>query len=619
MRPTILVLLLFISAGLHSQPKKINAETSIQNVTLFSSGARVQRTAAVNLQPGRSEISFEGLSNQLEQQTVQLKADASIILLSVQTTRDFLTERKIEKQERDFIENTNTLKDKFDMDTKLMEVYKNEETMLIKNQAIGGTTGVKTADLKEALDLQRQRLTELYTKELDIQKRMVSAQLEMEKYKSQLMEISKKKDSISYIVTALVECKEIRTVNFQLLYNVKDAGWYPAYDVRVSSVTEPLHIQMSANVFQRSGETWKNISIVLSTGNPKENSTPAHLQPWMLGYFDPSISFRKQGQGSATSGRVTDNLGQPLQGATVSVKGTALGTLTDANGFFRFNNIPVNGTLLVSNLGYQSKEMAVQPGYFTVVLEHGSTALNDVVVVGYGSSELTGSVAGLAFSESRKDKVVMQNVAVFTQFQPTTTVYKIDEKYTLETDGKTTTIGMKEFEVPSLYEYYSVPKTDPLAFLTAKIPNWQDYDLQSGEVSLYFEGTYLGKTYIDLGTADDTLSLSLGKDNGVKISRRLVKEFSMKKFMGSSRTESRDYEITVRNTKTVAINITVQDQVPVSTTKEIEIEEVKAQDAQIDKETGIASWNLNVQPGQERKLRISYTVKYPKDRKLVLE
>ncbi len=344
MRPTILGLLLFISVGLNAQPKKLNAETTIQNVTIFSSGARVQRTATVDMQPGRSEISFEGLSNQLDQQTVQLKADASIILLSVQTTRDFLTERKIEKQERDFIENTNTLKDKFDLDTKLMEVYKNEETMLMKNQAIGGTTGVKTADLKEALDLQRQRLTELYTKELDIQRRMVNEQQEMEKYRSQLKEISKKKDSISFIVTALVECKETRTVHFQLLYNVKDAGWYPAYDVRVSSVTEPLHIQMNANVFQRSGETWKNISIQLSTGNPNDNSTPARLQPWMLGYFDPSVSFHKQGQGSATSGRVTDNQGQPLSGATVSIKGAGMAMQTDANGFFRFNNISVNGT-----------------------------------------------------------------------------------------------------------------------------------------------------------------------------------------------------------------------------------------------------------------------------------
>ncbi len=97
---------------------------------------------------------------------------------------------------------------------------------------------------------------------------------------------------------------------------------------------------------------------------------------------------------------------------------------------------------------------------------------------------------------------------------------------------------------------------DPSAFLTAKIINWQDYNLQSGEASLYFEGTYLGKTYIDLDATADTLALSLGKDNAVKISRKLVKEFSSKKFIGSNRTETREYEISVRNTKSVPVNIT---------------------------------------------------------------
>src|SRR6185437_11180474 len=95
---TTLPLLFYFTA--HSQVKKLNAETTIQNVTVFSSGARVERTAAVNIGPGRSEISFAGLSNQLDPQTVQLKADANITLLSVQTTRDFLSERKIEQQER---------------------------------------------------------------------------------------------------------------------------------------------------------------------------------------------------------------------------------------------------------------------------------------------------------------------------------------------------------------------------------------------------------------------------------------------------------------------------------------------------------------------------------------
>ena len=150
-------LFLFVCFSVKSQPKKLNAETAIQNVTIFSSGARVERIAAVNISSGRTEISFAGLSNQLDQQTVQLKADANIVLLSVQTTKDFLTQRKIEQGEQEFIDRINGLKDKLELDQKLMEVYRNEEAMLIKNQAIGGEAGVKTVELKTALEFHRTR------------------------------------------------------------------------------------------------------------------------------------------------------------------------------------------------------------------------------------------------------------------------------------------------------------------------------------------------------------------------------------------------------------------------------------------------------------------------------
>ena len=622
MRNFVLVPMLFLYQIATCQIKKIPAETTVQNVTIFSSGARVDRTSSVSISPGRSEITFSGLSNQLDQKSVQLNADADITLLSVQASKDFLSERKIDDEEKNFIEKTKTLKDKLDLDNKLLEVYKSEEDMLKKNEAIGGTSGVKTTELKEALDLHRQRLTEVYEKQIEIQNRINSEQNDMTRFAEQLQQISKKRDSINYVITALVESKESKNVNFHLFYNVKDAGWYPSYDVRVKDVTNPLNVLMNANVFQRSGETWKNISILLSTGNPNDNATPSQLQPWKLNFYDPSVSFRNQGASGLATGRVTNDKGEPIPGATVLIEGTNSGTATDKNGFFRLENFSSNGVLQVSSVGYESKKVQLQPGYLTIALEPAEQALQDVVVIGYGAAKaLDGRAAGVVVNNEnqKKNKEAMKPVTAATQYEPTNTVYKIQDKYNLETDGKTTTIGIKQFEIPALYDYFSVPKIDPSAFLSANIVNWQDYDLQSGEASLYYEGSYLGKTYIDLGSASDTLSLSLGKDNGIKVSRKVVKEYSSKHFIGSNKTETKTYEITVRNNKRVPVTLNVTDQVPVSVTKEINVDDVKAADAQFDKETGIAVWNINLQPGDEKKLQISYSVKYPKDRKVVLE
>lgn len=616
-----LFLIIFLFAYIfpsQSQVKKINVEPILQKVTIFTSGARVERSAEISLLPGRTEINFQGLSNQLDQQSVQLKANANITLLSVQTTKDFVSARKVENEEKEFIANIQSLQNKLDLDRKMLQVSKREEEMLTKNEAIGGQTGVKTTELKDALDLHRQRLTEVYKQQLEIEKRIRDQENELKKLTGQTSEISKKKDSIKYIVTAIVESKETRNVQFQLLYNIKDAGWYPTYDVRVDEITEPLRVMMNANVFQRSGETWKNVALSLSTGNPGENATPAELQPWMLGYYDPNNSFRNQNTQGMTTGRITNEKGEPVGFASINIKNTNIGTTTDANGFFKINNF-TNNNLVVSALGYESKEFAGKPGYFTIVMKESSNKLEEVVVMGYGTM-LQGSVSGINVNKTAKLKEEkIQPVTIATEYQPTTTVYQIKDKYTLETDGKTTTIGIRQFDIPALYEYLTIPKIDPSAFLTAKILDWQDYDLQSGEASLYFEGTYLGKTYIDLTDPSDTLSISLGKDNGVKISRKLLKEFSSKRFIGSNKTDTKSYEISLRNTKKIPVNITIIDQFPISTNKEISVDDKKAPEAQVDKETGIITWNVTLQPGQEKKLTKSYSVKYPKDRIVVLE
>jgi hypothetical protein len=96
MRVTLIILALLFFISSSAQVKKLLAETDIRNVTVFSSGARVER-AQVNIQAGRTEIAFTGLSNQLEQQT-QLKADANITLLSVQSNKDYLSVRKLSRR-----------------------------------------------------------------------------------------------------------------------------------------------------------------------------------------------------------------------------------------------------------------------------------------------------------------------------------------------------------------------------------------------------------------------------------------------------------------------------------------------------------------------------------------
>ncbi|MDR2627841.1 MAG: SusC/RagA family TonB-linked outer membrane protein, partial [Dysgonamonadaceae bacterium] len=97
-------------------------------------------------------------------------------------------------------------------------------------------------------------------------------------------------------------------------------------------------------------------------------------------------------------GTVFDELGEIITGATVQVEETKTGTITDANGRFTIN-MPSDGTLKVSYLGYITQRIPVKGrAELNINLEPDTKALNEVVVIGYGTvlkSDLTGSVSVL--------------------------------------------------------------------------------------------------------------------------------------------------------------------------------------------------------------------------------
>ncbi len=117
-------------------------------------------------------------------------------------------------------------------------------------------------------------------------------------------------------------------------------------------------------------------------------------------YADPKLKHPTASKASAfinTTGTVQDAKGMPLVGVSVAIKGTSSGTVTDANGVFRLNLPTGEETLIFSSVGYKTQEVAVaKRTNFLVQMEDNDAALDEVVVVGYGTQKkvsLTGAVA----------------------------------------------------------------------------------------------------------------------------------------------------------------------------------------------------------------------------------
>ncbi len=617
------MLLLFFSFAAVAQETQIPVNSKINHVTVFISGAQVQRqTESVDIPQGVSQLVFSGLSSAIEAQSIQAKGEGNFTILSVTQQKNYLLERKNSDQKTAYLTNITDLTDKIAGLRNESEVYKAEEEMLVKNQVVmGPNVNYDLVKLKQALDFQKQRLTEAKNKQVNINKEIIKLQLELDKYRKQISEIDGKGLKNSNDVVVKVSAKVATKGKFQLTYMVNNAGWYPTYDIRAKDVSSPIELVYKANVSQSSEEDWKNVKLTLSSGNPTTNSVKPSLAAYNIGF----VSAGYYGTGTNTmirsvKGRVIsaeDNL--PLHGAAVRVKSTSVATVTDANGNFSLQ-IPLGAnTLEFSYIGFDMKEQPINNSQFTIRMEPSTATLNEVVVTGYGSAAKQMKEAPAPIRIRGLNSMTSNAVEVNTVEKQTNVTFDIQNPYTILSDGKQFSVDIGNYDFKADYEYYAAPKISSEAFLTAKINGFNDINLISGEANIFFEGTFLGKTLLDIQNASDTLTLSLGVDKNVLIKREKQKDFNERQFIGSAQRDSRHFVIDIKNRKSQVVNLIVQDQLPISTNNDITVEKQEISKAQLDETNGILTWKISLQPNEQKKLVLKYQVKYPKNKPINIE
>lgn len=614
---TLIYLGVFITANAQVTTVPINSK--ITNATVFLSGAQVHRqTETIDVPAGVTSFVFTGLSSAIETQSIQAKGEGNFTILSVTEQQNFLLEKKNSEQKENYLNSITNLSDKITVLRNESDVYKAEEDMLIKNQLVmGPNMSYDLAKFKLALDFQKQRLTEAKNKQIEIRNQITKLQLELNKLNKQVVEIEGQSLKNSNDVVVKVSAKGATKGKFSLTYMVKNAGWYPTYDIRAKDVSSPIELVYKANVSQNSGEDWKNVKLTLSSGNPTNNNIKPELGTYSLGF----LSAGYYGNGSTANsmrlarGRVVSaNDNQALPGVAVRVNNTSVATVTDANGNFSLQ-IPTGGNMLTFNyIGFQSQELPISMGQMNVRLRQEEQMLQEVMV----SDALQGRAAGVQVKKSQQN-LMSAPLEVKTVEKQTNIIFDIQNPYTILSDGKQFTVDIGNYDFNANYEYYAAPKFSSDAYLTAKIDGFNDINLISGEANIFFEGTFLGKTLLDLQNESDTLTFSLGVDKNVVIKREKQKEFNEKQFIGSYQRDNRSFLIDIKNRKSQTINLIVQDQLPVSTNGEITIEKPEINGAQLDVATGILTWKMLLQSNEQKKLTLKYQVKYPKNKPVNIE
>ncbi|MCE3294831.1 MAG: hypothetical protein K0R65_545 [Crocinitomicaceae bacterium] len=651
--------------------KEITLSSTLEKATVFFQGAQLEHSKKQSLKPGKQTLVFEKLTDFLDPNTMQVKATGNLTILSVSLRKNY-EDKRISNQE---LRELNAKLDKLYIQDEMLRdehlILQTDKNLLTMNSQLrGNEKGVVVAELKEAYSFIHARMVEISKRETEIERQLEDLNKQINKI-AQEIDAQRSKPVINYSEMIVeVDVAAATEATFSLSYITPNATWTPYYDMRSNGIGMPVKLEAKAFVNQTTGIEWKDIDLVLSTNDPYQNSREIELQPWYLNYNNyPQTAYTQARtipnfdySGQKIRGEVIDaSTGESMPFAKVYFSSFPnMNVVTDFDGKFEITVPKGEYYLNASYVGYSGVQQYVNAPYIKFFLmpndlvferpqsvydmntvngeimsqdaeyysgyeESQNVALEEVMVMDTKSirkkgekrkskEELYQTIGGAAteadFAANVATQVVQKDLRV---------EYQIQSKFSIASDGIDQRVQISTYELPSSYEYHTVPKIDPAVYLVAQVSGWEKLNLLSGESNIYFDGTFIGKSYVDVNSTKDTLSFSMGKDAKLQALRTRITEKSKNRAIGSRQKFEVAWEIKVKNNGGAEIPLLIKDQFPVSTNDDIKVKRGDYSGGKLDDNTGIITWETVLPKNQSKSFTFDYTIDYQKGMILYLE
>ena len=550
----------FALAAVSWATEKETVKSKITEVTVYTQGAQVFRTANYTVKPGVTEIIIDHVCSSLDPKSLQVKATGNLVILDSKYTLFYPKPEEIpsdqisvkSQKEIKIWEDSLRLLDYELQDLQdEINVLNATKQILINNGAMKGQGKVNDSIqlLKQAIDYYTIKMNDLnkqlsklnrrkYTK--DERRKVIAQKIQDLRNHHNSGKTPVQSGPIHRIVVT-VNSNEVVTGKLNFSYIVSGAGWVPLYDIRSDINTGKVNLNYKANVFQKTGTDWENVRLTISTNNPYQNKTRPTLSPWYLDYQ----VYRQQDMYS-NAPQVTRSLNE------ISVK---------------------NEKRSLANGKDQS--------FYSVDRDARTAA----------------------------DFTTMVNQMISAEF-------RIDLAYSIKSNNEQYMVLISNTDLEASYKYYTVPKLDASVFLVAQISKLDQLQLVPAKANIFFDGTYMGETFINPNSMDDTLYLSLGKDPNLVVKRTLVQKDSRERIVSNQKEKSNSFTIELKNNKSINATVVIQDQIPVTQNSDIIIEAEDTGKSKYNPVTGLMEWEVTLKPKESKTVGFKYKIKYNKDQKL---
>lgn len=586
--------------------------SKLNEATVFLQGAELTHSASTALTSGNNEFKVDKLSPNIDKNSLKIKASNGVLISSFEFSVDDVPLKTMNQSKivamQDSIDllydDLNKLKAEMKIDGELSGIMKKGI-----DRNVADTLSIN--DLVKVMEYYQSKSKEIEFRQLANKNKQKDIETKIGKIRTRLSKESKQEYEQSG--TLRINCTSPITANctFTISYYTNMAQWIPYYDINVISTDKPIKIKTKAKVKQTTTVDWKNVKLTLSTATPSNGKSAPLFSAWYL-QFVVSQVLRERSVAQNMYSYV-----DPAAALSGKIAGVAIES-ADSQGQNAAMKIRGSGAIKqVAEPIYVVDGEVVDKDYFSSIdpsMIKNIDVLKDASATALYGSSASGGAINVTLKNSIDDFVTTQENAL-------NLVYNIDLPYTIPGDGKEQSIDVGTSETSAEYKYYCAPKLDTETYLIAEIADWEKLNLLSGNANITYDGTYIGETYVQSNSTDNKLTLTLGADKRVSVKRELVKDFNSKKSSNSDNKLEFKYKLTVRNNQNKTISMVLKDQYPKSNTKEIETELLLKETTTPtynNEDVGVLTWEENIGVGETKTYEMTYSVKYPKGRKVNL-
>jgi uncharacterized protein (TIGR02231 family) len=558
---TTLSLLLASTASVMSA--EIRSSSRIDAVTVYPSGAEVTRVGRVTMERGEHVILFTDLPAQALSGSLRVegKATGTLEIGSVDTRRVFVarsdsavaaTERK---QLEDAIEK---LKDERAVLQTTVEAAQAQK-MLINNlanlpmQPSAPNSAATQPDWSQLFTLIGQRSAEA-------QKTILDSQIRIRETDRQIADLMRKLTSVAPAqeerteVKVFVNAAGALDADLTIRYQVRAASWTPFYDARLSTGTRDqapkLQLIRRASIQQRTGESWDDVQLALSTARPGAGSVAPVLNPMTVDYAPDAPPPPRQPMGYG-GGLMDRDARERADGQT--------------NHF--------------AKAAAEKNRMEETPA--------------DIV------DEIRTGVEAQAFQA----------------------VYSIAGRVAVPATGEMKRVQIDDMALDPTLTARTVPKAEQKAYLYAKLTMARGTPVLPGTVSLFRDATFVGNGQLPLLAPGEEHELGFGVDDMIRVRHAVVEDKRGETgLIATSKTDVRNYRITVKNLHERPIQLRVLDQIPVAQNDAIKIElqgRTVPTRRDVEDKRGVMAWDMTLTPDEEKAVEFGYRVSWPGTKKVI--